>query len=203
MRSEKARAALLLYSLLAGFALAMGFMRRDPDLFHCPEPYFDLPLWIELTSGVVVGVVFGLGVVWFSQRLVDRWRWKPALQLHVGLRHLLGVVDAPMGGGEILVLVLSSAVAEELFFRGWLLPLAGLIPSSIVFGALHYVPNTKGMWTWVPLAVVMGLIFGLMFKVLGTLTAPIAAHAVINYRNLLFINSFDPLLNASDDDPRR
>ncbi len=198
MRSDKARAALLLYSLLAGFALAMGFMRGNPDLFHCSEPYLRLPLWLELTTGAFVGLAYGAGIVWVSQRLVDRWQWKPALRLHVGLRGLLGVVDAPMGSGEILVLALSSAIAEEVFFRGWLLPAIGLIPSSLIFGALHYAPRTRGMWTWIPLAIVMGLVFGLMYKSFGTLTAPVLAHFVINYRNLHFINSYDPLLNKPE-----
>jgi hypothetical protein len=200
MRGEKARAALLLYSLIAGFAFSMGFMRGDPDLFHCPDPYLDLSPWLEVTSGIVIGVMFGHGVVWLSQRLVDRWRWKPALRLHIGLRQLLGVRDAPLGRGEIIVLVLSSAVAEELFFRGWLLPLIGLVSSSLVFGALHYVPNSRGMWTWVPLAVIMGLVFGLMFKTLGSLTAPIVAHMVINFQNLCFINRFDPLKGTAHGD---
>lgn len=201
MRSDKARAALLLYSLLAGFALAMGFMRGNPNLFHCPDRYFQLSIWIELASGTVLGLTFGAGIVWISQRLVDKWRWKPALRMHVGLRQLLGVVDAPMGSGEILVLALTSAIAEEVFFRGWLLPAIGLIPSSLIFGALHYAPRTRGMWIWIPMAIGMGLVFGLMFKTFGTLTAPALAHFVINYRNLHFINCYDPMLSIPEVEP--
>lgn len=159
-----------------------------------------MPLWLKLASGVVVGVGFGQGVVWLSQRLVTTWRWTPAVRLHVGLRQILGVIDSPLSQRDILIFALSSAIGEELFFRGWLLPLIGLILSSLVFGAVHYAPRSRGMWIWVPLAAVMGVAFGLMFQILGTLTAPIVAHFVINYRNLHFINTFDPELR--DDDAR-
>jgi hypothetical protein len=199
MRGDKARTALLLYSLLVGFALSLGFMRGDPDLFHCPDPFFNFPFWLQITSGIAIGGGFGVGVVWISQQMVIGWRWTPAIRLHVGLRQLFGVIDSPLKEREIILLALSSAVAEEVFFRGLLLPFIGLIPSSLIFGSLHYAPRSRGMWMWVPLAVLMGVFFGLLFQTLGTLLGPMVAHFVINYRNLHFINRHDPSLEDAEE----
>lgn len=192
MRSYNVRVALLLYALLAALAIALGFLRGEPNIFLHPRPVLTLPLWQGAILGVLVGFVFGFAVVWFSQRAVVVWRWRPALRLHAGLRQTLGVSDSPMSARDVVVLTASSAIAEELLFRGWLAPLAGVVASSLLFGLMHYTPRSRGMWSWIPAAFVIGLVLGGMFELVGNLTAPIIAHAVINHRNLRFINSYDP-----------
>jgi membrane protease YdiL (CAAX protease family) len=192
MRSYNVRVAVLLYALLAGLAIALGFLRGDPNIFLHPRPVLSLPLWQGVVLGALVGFVFGVAVVWLSQRAVVVWRWRPALRLHAGLRQTLGVSDSPMTTLDVVMLTLSSAIAEELLFRGWLAPLTGVVASSLLFGLMHYTPRDKGMWSWIPAAFVMGLALGGMFELVGNLTAPIIAHAVINHRNLRFINSYDP-----------
>ena len=202
MRSYNTRVAVLLYALVAGLALSLGFVRGDPDLYHHPRPLFELPLWQGLVIGTAVGVIFGLAVVWLTQRAVMKWRLRSAVRLQVGLRQLLGVSDTPLTELDIVALALSSAVAEELLFRGWLVPLAGVVLSSFAFGLLHFAPNNRGMWVWMPMAFVMGLIFGGSFLVIGNLAAPIVAHGVINYRNLHFVNSYDPTISINKEEAK-
>jgi membrane protease YdiL (CAAX protease family) len=192
MGSDKARAAVLLYGLVTGLAFSLGFVCGNPDLFHHPDPWLVAPWWVATPLGTALGLALGLLVVWLSQRAVVVWRWTPALRLHNGLRHVLGVVDSPLREGEVVLIALSSACAEELFFRGWLVPVAGVALSSVLFGALHYAPGQRGMWVWIPTAVVMGALLALMFVATGNLAAPVVCHLVINYRNLHFINSYDP-----------
>jgi membrane protease YdiL (CAAX protease family) len=192
MRSYNVRVALLLYALLAALAIALGFLRGEPNIFLHPRPVLSLPLWQGLVLGVLVGFVFGVAAVWFSQRAVAVWRWRPALRLHAGLRQTLGVSESPMSTFDIVALTASSAIAEELLFRGWLTPLTGVVVSSLLFGLMHYTPRNRGMWSWIPAAFVIGLALGWMFELVGNLTAPIIAHAVINHRNLRFIGSYDP-----------
>lgn len=199
MRSHNARVAVLLYTLVAGVALALGFMRGNPDLYHHPNPVVSLPFWIGLPAGALSGTSVGLVVVWLSQRAVTTWRWAPAVQLHLGLRQILGASHSPIARIDILALACSSALGEELLFRGWLLPFAGLLISSVVFGLMHYAPRTPGMWLWIPLAMVMGLGFGGLYAIVGNLAAPVAAHWVINYRNLHFINVYDPAAGGGEE----
>lgn len=200
MRSHNAQVAVLLYTLVTGVALALGFMRGNPDLFHHPEPLISLPLWLGVPVGLLSGAGVGLGVVWVTQRAVTKWKYPRAIRLHAGLRQILGVADTPLHHRDILVLAASSAIAEELLFRGWLLPLAGIVISSLLFGVLHYAPRTSGMWVWVPLAILMGLAFGGLFWGIGNLAAPIVAHWVINFKNLHFINAYDPDAVSPDHD---
>jgi hypothetical protein len=194
MRSEKA--ALALYALVAGAALAVGFVLGRPDLYHHPLPLLGLPPWLEPLVGVVVGLLLGLAVVRLTQRAVTPWRWGPAVRLHQGLRELLGVADQPLCEADVLALAGSSAIAEELLFRGLLVPAIGLLASSLVFGLLHYAPRRRGMLAWIPMAVLMGLALGGLFVAVGGLSAPIAAHFVINYKNLNFVNRYDPSVAA-------
>jgi membrane protease YdiL (CAAX protease family) len=182
----------LLYALVAGLALSLGFVRGDPNLFHHPEPLVELPFWQGLIIGCAVGAIFGFAVVWITQRAVTSWKWSSAIRLHVGFRQILGVAETPLRESDILALALSSAIAEELLFRGWLVPLAGVALAGVAFGLLHYTPRSRGMWVWIPMAFIMGLAFGGMYVLTGNLAAPIVAHGVINYRNLNFINSYDP-----------
>src|SRR5512145_951345 len=125
MRSYNVRVALLLYALLAALAIALGLLRGEPNIFLHPRPMLSLPLWQGVVLGVLVGFVFGFAVVWFSQRAVAVWRWRPALRLHTGLRQAFGVSESPMSTRDVVVLTASSAIAEELLFRGWLAPLTG------------------------------------------------------------------------------
>jgi len=192
MGSHNIRVAVALYALIAGLALALGFLRGDPNVFLHPRPVLSLPLWQGLILGVLIGLIFGAAVVWLSQRAVAVWRWTPALRLHVGFRQTLGVAESPMRQVDVALLTVSSAVGEELLFRGWLTPLVGVVLSSLLFGLVHYTPRNRGMWSWIPMALAMGLAFGGMFVLVGNLAAPIVAHGVINHRNLQFVNSYAP-----------
>ena len=200
MRSDLSRLALALYVLLAGLALVLGFVRGDPDVYHHPDPVLSLPFWGEALAGVLLGAGVGQGVVWLTQRSVLIWRWGPSVRLHRGLRQILGAADAPLRERDVLVLALSSAVAEEMLFRGWLLPAVGLAASSVLFGLVHYAPKRRDMLAWIPMAVVMGILLGSLFLLLGGLAAPMTAHFFINYRNLHFINSYDPSLRGGADE---
>lgn len=202
MRSHNTRVAVLLYTLVAGLALSLGFVRGDPNLFHHPRPLLELPFWQGLIIGSAIGAIFGFAVVWITQRMVMSWRWSTAVRLHVGFRQILGVAETPLRESDILALALSSAIAEELLFRGWLVPLAGVFLASVGFGLLHYAPRTRGMWVWIPMAFVMGLVLGGMYVLVGNLAAPIVAHGVINYRNLNFINSYDPEVGQIESTPK-
>lgn len=130
-----------------------------------------------LALEVGVGVGFGLLVVWIGgvlERRIGALR-RLAQRLQEMLPHL--------SDRDIVVAAIASSVSEELFFRGAMQGALGFWVTAAVFAVAHggLVP---GLRAWVVFAGVMGLVFGGMVLWLGTLTAPICAHAVINGLNL-------------------
>jgi len=177
----------VLYGGLVVVAVIWGVIDGGRNIFLLPGQKGAAPSVV----GLGVGVGVGLGVVGLS-RLTLRWfDWARALhqEFHVLLRGLTA--------GQALVLAVVSAVGEEALFRGAALPTLGLWWTSVLFGAAH-VPLRRGLWPWPLMAFGMGLAFGWMFLEFGDLSGPIAAHAVINFLNLLYIarNSYEPVGDA-------
>jgi uncharacterized protein len=183
------KTAALIYGLLAAAAVAWGFLRDNPDIYHHPAGLLasHLPLPAGVILGGSAGVAFGLGIAWMTRFSVYRFRW--ARTLHVEFRGLLG----PLTGTDILAYAVFSAIGEELFFRGAMQPVLGIVPASLVFGLLHVAPGRKFV-PWPFQAVAMGFAFGGLYWLSGELSAPILAHFTINYQNLHFINNYDPSL---------
>jgi len=77
-------------------------------------------------------------------------------------------------------------VAEELFFRGALQPVIGLLATSLIFGAVHTGPKRVFLW-WSLWAFLVGLSFGVIFEATGVLWGPVLAHVLVNQRNMTFM----------------
>ena len=132
-----------------------------------------------------IGVSLGATTIAVSRIIVRRAAWARAL--HAALRPAVHGA----GTGGLVSLAIASAVGEELLFRGLLLPLLGLVASSVIFGDLHQIRG-PARWGWMAWATVMGLLFGLVFAATGSLAGPIVAHAMINGVNLRFLRDNDP-----------
>ncbi len=130
-------------------------------------------LAVDLALGLAVGVAAVLTSRWLTRSV----RW--AQRLDADFREML----APLEPKDAFGLALMSALAEELFFRGFLQPRIGLVAVSVAFGLLH-LPNTRSRLPWPVMAVAMGFAFGGLFEWRGSLVAPAVAHFVINYFNL-------------------
>ena len=81
---------------------------------------------------------------------------------------------------------------EELIFRGWLQPLAGLWPTSVLFALLHFMPTRYRWWhpaTWgmVALYFPVGAFVGWLYAWRANLLAPILVHALSDSIGLLLI----------------
>ncbi|MGH7297620.1 MAG: lysostaphin resistance A-like protein, partial [Polyangiaceae bacterium] len=163
----------------AGLSAALG---RDPT--SCEA-------WLGTRGAAGALLSLGLGVcagsitVAVSRVMVRRAGWARAL--HAALRPT--VRDA--GDAWLFAIALASAAGEELLFRGLLVPVVGVVASSVVFGALHQIRG-RARWGWMGWATVMGLVFGCMFAATGSLLGPIVAHAIVNGANLRFLRDNDP-----------
>ena len=132
-----------------------------------------------------LGVLLGAVTIAATPPMVRRWRWARAL--HLALRPAVHKEH----DGALLLVAVSSATGEELLFRGLLVPLIGVIASSLAFGFLHQIRG-QARWGWMAWATLMGLLFGGIFALTGSLVGPLLAHAAINHSNLRFLRDNDP-----------
>ncbi len=84
----------------------------------------------------------------------------------------------------VLVIAIASGVAEELFFRGVLQAQIGIWFSSLVFGLVHIWKKTAVLYGIY--AALIGLLFGGMYALSGSLWVPALAHVVNNFMAILY-----------------
>jgi hypothetical protein len=171
--------ALLSLAVVAGSWFWLG---RVP-YFH-PAPWLTLSGFVAEAYSLLLGVALGGLLVFGSRVSVSRFSW--AQRLHQEFRP----VARQLSPGGMIVLALLSATAEELLFRGLVQPFVGLIVQALLFGALHQMPGPS-RWVWSLWATAVGLLLGLLFKLTGTLSGPIAAHALVNALNLSYLKDHE------------
>lgn len=173
-----ARKLLLLYLLMAlgAAALQVAFGGEVSGLFVRPasgvahDPAVDVG-W---------GVGLGLATVLATRLTSARFAWARAVDAE--FREML----APIEARDVPGLAVMSALAEEMFFRGFLQPHVGLTVASVAFGLAH-LPHRREQVPWTLAAVVMGFAFGGLFAARGSLLGPFLAHFTINYFNLFHL----------------
>ena len=140
----------------------------------------DLPvLGRSPAAGLLLGLATAAGTVTISlaaYRLVPITR-KLAEELAPTL------VDGADRAGLVL-LALFSGIGEEVFFRGAVQQEFGILISSVAFGLAHIGPDRRFL-IWTLLAVLAGVVFGVLFEATGGLLAPVTAHAAHNAATLL------------------
>lgn len=182
----------LFYGLLLAAACGWSFVRGDG------QPYL-LPGWPfaieepELLNAAFLGFCSGAAAVLASRLLSTYFLW--AQRLDYAFRSILG----PMSLWQIAFVTLLSSVAEEAFFRGALQPGLGLIPTALLFGALHVGPSWRFL-PWTLMAIGLGLWLGYLFECTGTLLAPIVCHGTINLLELLAIQTAPEVPEPTEDD---
>ena len=185
-----ASVAVIFYGILIGLAWLLGVVWLELDLLVWHDQFQTDPM-VDLGLGVGLGLL----TVAVSRILEKKTTW--ARVLSEEFRKILG----PVTVGQALILALTSGIAEEVFFRGFLQQalsdlavgggtagmVAGLILSSLIFGLVHVGPDRKKFLPWTLMALVMGLCFGVLYLYTGNLVAPVVAHFTINFFNLQLI----------------
>lgn len=163
----------LAYIALCGVTLVMTALLGDPLVALWGSRSLDAP-----AVDIALGVTLGLVVVAVSQRAT---RWSSAMSRMSDA--LAEVVRGFLRPRDVFAQACASALAEELFFRGFLQPRFGLVATAVVFGLAHATQDRR-LWFWPALSVAFGLAFGALFEARGSLVAPTVAHFIINYFNL-------------------
>lgn len=183
--------AVVFYGILLAAAWALGAWWLDLDLLEWHDRW-ETAMWLD----VALGVGLGLATVAASRVLERTTEW--ARVLGEEFREILGNLTTT----QVLIFALTSGIAEEVFFRGFLQQALselafgndwlGLIVASLIFGLIHIGPDRKKFLPWTIMAVVLGICFGVLYLYTGNIVAPVVAHFTINFFNLLHI--------ARDDD---
>jgi membrane protease YdiL (CAAX protease family) len=174
------------YALLGSLAAALAVALRDGSPFFHPAPWLSLDDTVRVGSSLLLGLALSVVLVLSTRVAVERWTF--AQRLHADLRP----VARNLTGPSIIIIATLSSLGEELFFRGFLTPyLGGIVVQAILFGLAHQVSG-KSRWVWVTWASLVGLCFGAIFALTGSLVGPIAAHAIVNGYNLTFLRNHDP-----------
>lgn len=168
-----------LYLALAAAGLVWSTLRGHPNVWRIEGR--ESP---QVLLGILAGLLMGLGIVFASRLAVHRFEWARAL--HRDLRSLLG----PLPDSEILVLAMASSIGEEIFFRGAMMPAAGLLLSSAIFALLHIGPKVRFL-PWTVSSLVAGVMFGQLFLWSGDLTGPVVAHFTVNFLNLRHLSQHE------------
>lgn len=175
------------YAVLAAAVSAGSIWWRGELPLRFASPWLVLSPWLAHAYSCLLGGALGMLMVFLSRVSVNHFRW--ARHLHRELRP----VATQLTPGDIWLLAGLSALGEELLFRGLLQPTIGLWGQAVVFGLLHQIAGPS-RWIWVSWAAIVGLLFGLLFQLTGSLCGPILAHALINGLNLSFLkhHNLDP-----------
>jgi membrane protease YdiL (CAAX protease family) len=166
-------------------ALAVGHGFERGSLVAYPGPWLPLEGFEAHAFSLLLGAAFAAAVVVGTRVLVENVGW--AKKLHRDLRPM----TLPLDGTGIAVIAALSGVAEELVFRGLLMPWMGLVPQALLFGVVHAQLSGPSRWVWVAWATVVGLALGAIFALSGSLFGCVLAHALINGLNLMYLKSHD------------
>ena len=97
----------------------------------------------------------------------------------------------PLGSWQIGAIALFSGTAEEVFFRGAMQPLLGLVPTSLLFGAVHLIPR-RVFLPWAAYAAFAGFLLGCLFELNGALLPNTLSHVAVNFVMIWLLNHSDP-----------
>jgi membrane protease YdiL (CAAX protease family) len=201
---QKPAADLLLLALMAAVVLAKVFatlyVRPDPKL---PLEILGMAMWIRTGAFALLSVrrVQGIGFgFWPSAR-----EWKIGVLFFLVMLPAVAALAWWIGFGKFHppaaswirtpVIVLLNffgalwivSLAEEFFFRGllqqWLVgwlrnEWAGLIATSLLFGAVHLPRGSFPNWRFALLAAVAGIFYGLAFRQASSIRASMVTHAL-------------------------
>jgi len=166
---------LLAYGAMATLAFAMSEAREESPLITTPH----LRLSSEglVVSSLVIGGAFAAFTIACTHFFLKH---VPSART---LAQALKSAVTPLPARTWIAMAIIGSVAEELFFRGALVPWLGVFLSSAVFGLLHQVKG-EGRFVWAAWATFVGIALGAIFVLTGSLAGPIVAHVAINLVNM-------------------
>jgi membrane protease YdiL (CAAX protease family) len=167
---------LLRWGILLGLIMIVaasiwtGFF-RDRNLI---EYWFAGGVFVQIIVGAISGATFSFTL----------WLIGPYFKAFETIRAMLlrTINFEAFRLWHIVIISFLAAVPEEIFFRGALQPVTGLIIASLVFGVLHSITPLYFIY-----ATLAGFGLGLLAEWQDSLWAPIAAHYAVDFVSLLLL----------------
>jgi len=142
-----------------------------------------------LLIGVLGGLataVSGFAIIFVGKLFGNSIKWINAL------RQIIYAEVAPLfkdlTAADIILIAVSSGFCEEAFFRGVMQTQIGILPTSIIFGAVHCpTPRYLSYGAWAAFA---GLFLGFLKDYTNSVWAPIIAHGLSNLIVITYLRYF-------------
>ena len=168
--------AVRFYLVLFGLALFWIYFQQRLNwrLFFHPAPKY-------LLLDLLLGVGMALCIIILSRFASQNFLWGQLLEKE--FRQVL----TPLNFKEILAISGMSGFVEELFFRGALQPMIGIIPCSLLFGVVHFVPKREFV-PWSFYAIFAGFALGSLYEISRDLCPSIVAHVLVNLVLIVTLN---------------
>ncbi len=172
------RIALVFYLAMALFSLAINAIRGAPLVPFALSP--------RLAPALVASALVAAATIVVSIYAARRWTFAQALE--ASFRQTLGSLSL----GSCVLLALASGTAEEMLFRGAVQPalgrllgsdMLGMLAATAAFGALH-TGKDPAMRVWTAFALALGLFFGYVTLISGSILPATLCHVTINAVNL-------------------
>lgn len=170
------KSVIFVYAILSCIGLAIGRLKSGFWFFGFTDQTIS---WVAID--ILIGVAIAAPVIFLSTISLDRFRWAEEME------KIFSQVLVPLQRSKIFIIAAASGIGEEIFFRGGLQPILGIVITSILFGLIH-LPFKKALLPWTFIAIIMGFVLGFLFAWRGSLIAPITAHFTINFCNILILN---------------
>ena len=139
------------------------------------------------------GLGAGLGLVVVTAAL------EPLMPSLKRLSVEIAQIIAPITPPRIVVLALTSGIAEEMLFRGPVQHSLGYVITSVIFALLHGGVSQRYI-AWSTFALLAGLLFGLLAESYQSVWPCVIAHVVVNGINLARLARVLP--TAGDGEPQ-
>lgn len=156
-------------------SLGLGFLGIIWLSFR-PFPYELKTSVVGLLVTATALVVVLLGSAWILEKTLPSFRYASSL-----LEQALSQFNITLPFAFALAAL--SSLAEEIFFRGALMPIIGVWGQALLFGLLH--PMPRRAWIYMVFTFVAGVCFGYATLWAGSLIPAILAHFVINLQGFL------------------
>lgn len=140
-----------------------------------------------LFIGVLTGVLLALAGYGFYKFTKKTNKFSATVEL---FENMLAPTFKNLKVLDIISLSLISGFCEEIFFRGLILPVFGIVIASVTFGLLH-LPGRK-FWIYAAWATLSGFILGWLFILSNSLWSPIIAHVVNNVVGMFMLKKLKP-----------
>ena len=163
--------------LLIALTLHLIFGGELQSIWRHSNPWFSIDENIvrDLILGITIGVLSVTISRIFSLKTAIGGALEEEMQNIYSVRQRNPLRDA-----------FGSACMEEVIFRGIMLSWLDIIPSALIFAITH-LPLHRGLVIWMVTAFAFGLMLCTLFMSGLSLVAPLAAHFVINFLNLNYL----------------